>query len=137
MLLDTHIWIWAAEGDLRRLGRRTRRLIEHAAQSRQIYLSTASIFELAALHTAGRVHLALPIETWVDESIERARLRLADITRAIAVDGGLIPITALSDPIDRMLVASARHLDVPLVTRDGPILDYARTGQVRTINAAA
>lgn len=137
MLFDTHVWLWVVEGERRRLGRRTQRLIERADAARQLHVSTASIFEVGALHTAGKIHLSMPIELWIDSSIERGGLRLTAVTRPIAVDGGLIPVTALRDPIDRMLVATARHLDVPLVTRDGPILDYAHaTGLVRTVNAA-
>ena len=137
MLLDTHVWMWGAEGELRRLGRRTQRLIERARAASQLYISAASTFELAALHAAGRIHLSLPIDMWIDTSIEQGGLRLTDLTKPMAVDAGLIPVTALADPIDRMLIASARHLDVPFVTRDRPILDYARTtGQVRVIDAA-
>lgn len=137
MLLDTHVWLWVAEGDARRVGRRARRLIEQARTAGALRVSTASIFELAALHTAGRIHLARPTETWVRDSIDTGRLTLIDVTMPIALDAGLIPAPALPDPVDRLIVASARHLGVRLVTRDQPLLDYARTtGQVRVINAA-
>lgn len=69
--------------------------------------------------------------------MERNALRVTDVT-LIAIDAGSIPPAALSDPFDRMVVASARQLDVPLVTRDGRIFDYARTSrQVRVLDASA
>jgi PIN domain nuclease of toxin-antitoxin system len=38
-----------------------------------------------------------------------------------------------SDPIDRMLVATARIEGLTLVTRDRAILDYAAQGHVRAL----
>lgn len=137
MLLDTHVWLWVAEGDPRRVGQRARRLIEQARTAGTLRIAIASIFELAALHTAGRIHLARPTETWVRDSIETGRLTLIDVTMSIAIDAGLIPVAALPDPVDRLLVACARHLGAAFVTRDAPILDYAQTsGQVRILDAA-
>ena len=37
------------------------------------------------------------------------------------------------DPADRLLVATARALDVPILTRDRKILDYAEAGRVKAI----
>jgi PIN domain nuclease of toxin-antitoxin system len=37
------------------------------------------------------------------------------------------------DPADRLLIATARDLGVPLVTRDRRILDYAAQGHVDAI----
>jgi PIN domain nuclease of toxin-antitoxin system len=41
------------------------------------------------------------------------------------MDAGQIPREALADPIDRLLVASARQLDGVLMTADARILEYA------------
>jgi PIN domain nuclease of toxin-antitoxin system len=37
------------------------------------------------------------------------------------------------DPADRFLVATARALDIPIVTRDAAILAYASAGHVRAL----
>jgi len=58
------------------------------------------------------------------------------MTPTIAIDAGAIPRTALPDPIDRLLVATARQLDATLITADSGILAYAsRTGDVRVHDA--
>jgi PIN domain nuclease of toxin-antitoxin system len=55
-----------------------------------------------------------------------------DVAAAVAIDAGYIPRSALADPLDRLLVASARQVDATLLTGDSAILSYAgRTGQVR------
>lgn len=138
MLLDTHVWIWAVDGGSR-LGPKTRRRLARAATADEaLAVSTASVFEVAALHTAGRLQLTLSLERWIRESLERSGLQVLDVGRAIAVDAGLVPASALADPIDRVLVATAREHDVPLVTRDRALLDYARrTRLVRVVDASA
>jgi PIN domain nuclease of toxin-antitoxin system len=139
VLLDTHVWIWAADGG-RRLGGRTRRGLKQVTTATDYahaaYLSAASVFETVALHTAGRLRFTLPVERWIREAIDRGNLRVLDPEREVAVDAGLIPASALADPIDRWLVATARAYDLPLVTADRRILDYAaRTGLVRVVDA--
>ena len=138
MLLDTHAWIWAATDEPGRLGPKTRRAISRAAAAGTLLVTTASVFEITALATAGRLRLNQSAEKWVRDSVALGGLRVVDIDMDIAIDAGAIPSAALADPIDRMLVASARAYDVPLVTRDRQIIDYAnRSRLVRVSDAAA
>ena len=138
MLLDTHAWIWAAADEPGKLGPKTRRLIARAAAGGTLLVTTASVFEITALATAGRLRLNQSAEKWIRDSIHRGGLRVIDIDLDIVIDAGAIPSSALGDPVDRMLVASARAYDVPLVTRDRQIIDYAnRSRLVRVANAAA
>lgn len=137
MLLDTHVWIWAADGGAR-LGPKTRRQLDRISVRTPgaLCVSAVSAFEIAALHTAGRLQLTLPVERWIRETIHRAHLRTLEIDRDLSIDAGLIPAKALPDPIDRWLVATAREHDMPLVTADRVILNYAtRTGLVRVVDA--
>ncbi len=137
MLLDTHVWVWAADSATGHFGPRTRRLLDREAALGRAHVSTVSLFEVAALHAAGRLRLALPVESWINESLERGALRVAELTRSIALDGGLVPASALADPFDRLLVATARQLGVPFVTRDRRILDYAAANGTPAVVDAA
>jgi len=132
LLLDAHAWIWAVEGDVRRVGPRSRRLIAQAEARDALRVSPATLFEIVALHTAGRLRLALPPERWIEASLERPGIRVAELTREVAIDAAFIPRSALPDPLDRLLVASARQLGATLLTGDAAVLAYAaRTGNVR------
>ena len=133
LLLDTHVWIWGAEHD-ERLGARTRRLIEHGDAQDLLRISPISVLELATLHTVGRVRFTRSLVQWIRGATER--VRLAELTMDVAVDAGLIPRTALADPLDRVLVATARHVGATLVTADRAILTYARGGHVRVHDAS-
>jgi len=136
LLLDTHVWLWSVEGDERRIGRRARQLLVKAEARQTIRISPVTIFELAVLHTVGRVQLARSLDQWVGDSLDDAGIRVAELTPAIALDSGSIPRGALADPLDRLLVATARHLDAVFLTGDARILDYARkTGAVRVHDA--
>jgi PIN domain nuclease of toxin-antitoxin system len=137
LLLDTHAWIWSAEGDKRKIGQRARRLIERAASHDRIRVSPATIFEVTALSLAGRLRLARSLEQWIEEALAAPGLRLAELTVSIAIDAGSIPRAALADPLDRLLVATARALDATLLTADAPILAYAAdTGRLRVADAS-
>lgn len=133
VLLDTHTWIWSVEGDERRVQRKARALLARAEAQERIRVSPVSIFEVVALHTSGRLRLSSPPESWIRESLAVAGVRLAEVTPAIAGDAGAIPRAALNDPLDRLLVATARQLRATLLTGDAQILEYAR----RTANVTA
>ena len=138
MILDTHAWIWAIEGG-RKLGPKIRRRLTHASSSfpGAVSISTVSVFEVAALHTAGRLQLNQPVERWIRTAIDKAAVRVIDLETSMAIDAGLIPASALPDPFDRCLVATAREYGIPLVTCDRRILDYAaRTKLVKVIDGS-
>jgi PIN domain nuclease of toxin-antitoxin system len=133
VLLDTHVWIWMV-ADAARLGARTRRQLGRVAAP---CVSTISAFEISALHAAGRLLFNQPVERWIRESIATAGFRVLDLEAGIAIDAGSIPASTLPDPIDRLLVATAREYQLPLVTGDRRIVDYAsRTRLVRVVDAS-
>ena len=135
-LLDTHIWIWTAEGEERRVGQGTRRLLVRALAAGLIRVSPINLFEVTTLHVTGRVRFTRPLGQWIRETLETSNARVAELTADIAVDAGHIPRTVLSDPMDRLLVATARQLDATFVTADRAILAYARGGHVRVHDAS-
>ena len=132
-LLDTHVWLWSVDGD-RRLGAGSTRLLERAATHDRIRVSPVSFFEITALHATGRLRVIRPLDQWLHEAL--AQVRVAELTSEAAMDAGHIPRTALADPMDRLLVATARQHDATLVTADRAILAYARGGHVRVHDAS-
>lgn len=136
LLLDTHTWIWSVDGDTRRIGSRARRRLARAAAEGQVRVSTASVFELVALCAASRLKLSRSPEQWVRGALASPGVRVIDLSMEMALDAGQITRGALADPIDRLLVATARQLDAEFMTADAPILAYAaETGRVRVVHA--
>lgn len=125
LLLDTHVWYWAITDDSRRLGRRTRRLLARAGSDNNVLVSVVSVFELVALHALGRIRLDRAPQAWIREALDVAGVRLAELTSDAAIDAGGIPREVLPDPLDRLLIATARRSNAMLVTADERILQYA------------
>lgn len=136
LLLDTHVWIWSLEGDVRRIGRRARALLSRAESQDAIRISPVTLFEVMALHTIGRLQLTRSADEWIRQAMASAPVRIAELSPAIAMDAGRIPRDVLADPMDRLLVATAREMEATLLTADVRILDYAaRARMVRTQHA--
>ena len=132
ILLDTHVWIWLVRGE-GRIPRNVLELIFAAAGARSMFLSVMSIWELSLLEAKGRISLNAPCLTWVRTALDRSGALTVPLTSEIAVSCHRLPGQIHSDPIDRILVATARIEDLTLVTRDRAILDYAAQGHVRAL----
>ena len=72
-------------------------------------------------------------KTWFARFMAQPGVIEAPFTADIAIDSSHLPGTSPDDPADRLLIATARHLNLPLVTRDHEIIAYARAGYVRVI----
>lgn len=118
LLLDTHIWLWSLLAP-ERLSRRVARALEDEAN--ELWLSPVSTWELIALVERGRVTLAGEPSSWLREAFERAPLSEAPLTQEIALAAAAIELPH-RDPADRLLAATARVLDLRLVTADERLL---------------
>jgi len=72
-------------------------------------------------------------KAWFAKVMAAPGLREAALTPAIAVDASYLPGSVHGDPADRLLIATARHLGVPIVTRDAKIIAYAGQGFVQVV----
>ena len=135
IVLDTHALIWAVEGD-RRLGASASRLIEETVQTDRVVLSAITPWEVALLVERGRLRLGRELSGWIEEVLALPGVSLVPIEPAIAIDSVRLPGDFHADPADRFIVATARHLDAPLLTADRKILNYSAAGHVQTVNAA-
>lgn len=72
-------------------------------------------------------------KTWFARLMAGPGIREAALTAAAAIDASHLPGDFHADPGDRLIVATARDRDVPVVTRDRLILAYGAAGYVRTI----
>jgi PIN domain nuclease of toxin-antitoxin system len=134
-LLDTHVWLWTVE-DARQLGRRTARVIERWAEQDALRISPLTIFEIVSLHASGRLHLSQGPREWTVLALENSRARLAALPMEAILEAGAIGTPAVPDPIDRLLIGTARHTDATLVTADRRILDYAKSADRLAVHDA-
>jgi PIN domain nuclease of toxin-antitoxin system len=60
-------------------------------------------------------------------------VRLTLLSPEIAIESSFLPPPMHGDPADRLLIATARALGIPIVTRDRRILNYAAAGFVAAV----
>jgi len=82
-----------------------------------------------------RRRLSLPMEplSFLDGFMERFEAKLSDLTPEILIHSSLMPGEPHKDPMDRILVATARLKNMILVTSDRSILSYGKAGHVRAL----
>ena len=64
-------------------------------------------------------------QEWVNRALLETGFQLEPLSPAIALGAYQLPGEFHSDPADRMIVATARHLNATLVTRDEKIRAYS------------
>lgn len=120
LLLDTHAFLWWITDD-DRLSERAGELI--ADGSNDVYLSSASAWEIAIKAGLGRIKL--PDNTWsfTPEQLERNAFQALPVHVSHAV--GVITLPDIHrDPFDRMLVAQAMIEGLSIVSGDEQIGRY-------------
>ena len=127
-LLDTHVWIWSEESP-ERLGRHARHQLTDVDQNR--FVSTISTLEIARLMELGLVRLKHPITEWRNRSMENLDAVTMGLTHEIAAEAYNLPGKFHKDPIDRVLVATARIEQLTLITADDLILRYPHVKTLR------
>jgi len=114
LLLDTHIWLWSLLAP-ENLSRRVAKALEDPKN--ELWLSAMSTWELVMLVERKHVTLEKPVDAWIREAMAAVPLREAPITHEIALGTQHI-LLPHGDPVDRLIAATARVLELTLVTAD-------------------
>jgi PIN domain nuclease of toxin-antitoxin system len=134
VLLDTCAVIWLANGDVLHHGALDQ--IIQAGLADGVFVSPVSGWEIGLLsRPRPGVNLQfLPNPAaWFARFMSGPTIRPADFTWQIGIDASQLPGTLHGDPADRLLIATARHMNLPIVTRDGKIQAYASAGHVSVV----
>ena len=131
LLLDTHAAVWLTEGQA--MSAQGTRAIRAAMEADELLFSAVSAWEIGLLVAKKQIALAVPVQMWLGRFAEKPGIRIIALDAETALNSTLLPQPFVQDPADRFLVASARALNVPIITRDKRILDYAKAGHVRAV----
>jgi PIN domain nuclease of toxin-antitoxin system len=126
LLLDTHIWLWHLEGDAARLAPGVSALLDRAGQASALYVSDISYWEVAVKAARGKLSFSMDVTIWLKRAELAPGIRFLSLDRDTMLLSTRLPGTVHNDPADRMLIAAAKLHNVPLVTADGLIVDYAQ-----------
>lgn len=117
ILLDTHVLVWWLT-ESPGLSNAAKRAIRRHSGPGEIVVSAISVLEIATAARRGRLQFTVPVEQWLSDMRCIPQLRLEPISADIAALAGSLVDPMHGDPADRMIVATATVLGVPLVTAD-------------------
>lgn len=119
VLLDTHVVLWALS-EPHRLGAH-RQVVEDPSTSR--LLSAVVTWEVAIKAGLGRLDVPRPLRAWAQRALDDLAAEPLPVTVEHTL--GVADLPALHrDPFDRLLVAQAQMLGVPLLTADAALAGY-------------
>ena len=120
MLLDTCTFLWLATDDPA-LSEPARAAIRDP--SHPLYLSAASVWEIAVKYTIGKLPLPAPPRVLVPELRRLHHIDPLAFDERDALTVELLP-PAHRDPFDRMLIAQAIARGIPVLTPDPMFRQY-------------
>lgn len=136
LLLDTHVLVWLVLGE-RMLRTQAREAVHEASRQDRILVSAITPWEIGVLASKKRIDLHRDAMEWVRGVLSFAGVSLVPLEPEIAVASTCLPWEMHADPADRILVATARHLGATLVTADRALLEFARQGHFKGMDASA
>jgi PIN domain nuclease of toxin-antitoxin system len=112
LLLDTHSFLWFTENNPKLSSLALSYLQD---TNNQIFLSFASVWELAIKISTGRFVLNLPFETFFSQQLQVNRIALLEPTISHAAVVALLPYHH-RDPFDRMIISQAVVEQIPILS---------------------
>lgn len=144
LVLDTHVWVWASgeAGGPTQLKAAVLPAIESAARNRVLFVSAASIWELALKAQRAQALVSGDLHAWVKDQRRFPGVRVISMGARVAIDVTLLPPWIRRrdgkehrDPADRFIVATARRLNATVITCDEEIIEYAIQGHAKAYDA--
>jgi len=117
---DTHALLYHAGRD-RRLGRRAAAVFAACeARAAIVYVPVVALWEVSLLVRRGRIRLRESLAEFVNDLFSNPAYQPCDLTaeQVVLADRE----RPNDDPFDALIVAAARTLDLPLITRDADIV---------------
>jgi PIN domain nuclease of toxin-antitoxin system len=114
LLLDTHTLLWFVEGSSQ-LPARTRNLLFE--EQDDVFVSTASIWEIAIKTSVGKLRFAADIGPFFKTEMARNAFLSLPIAHEHAARVATLPLHH-RDPFDRLLVAQCEIERLAIVSRD-------------------
>ena len=118
---DTHPLVWYATGKPARLSRKALSAFNAASREEAlIYVPGFVFWEIAMLLKVGRISLQEDYGEWAEHLVAQPGFDVARFSVEVTNVAFGFPF---SDPFDGVITATARVMDLPLITKDSDIID--------------
>lgn len=124
IVIDTHVLVWWVSGSVTLSTAAHKAINNTLSNGGEVLISSISAWEIAMLVEKGRLVLSMDVESWLDEVSQIDGVRFLPVDNETGVKATALPGDFHKDLADRMIVATARKLAVPLVTADEKVLQY-------------
>ncbi len=124
IVIDTHVLVWWVSGETCLSTAADKAIKETLLNGSEVIVSAISAWEISMLIEKGRLILSMDVASWLDEVTHIDGVRFVPIDIETGIKSTLLPGEFHKDPADRMIVATARKLAVPLVTADEKMMHY-------------
>jgi PIN domain nuclease of toxin-antitoxin system len=132
LLLDTHAAVWVFENVP--IARAAAEVMHAASRDgTPVLVSPITAWEIGQLASRGRIDLSAVPHRWFRGLLATPGIHLAELSPDILIAASFLPGTPPRDPMDRILIATARELAATLVTRDREMLAYGEQGNVSVL----
>ena len=121
IVLDTHIWIWWVD-EAPKLTSANLEIIQ-THQDSGLGISMISCWEIAKLVEKGRLSFDCPVNEWLELALAYPGIELIDLSLPIILQSTRLKAFH-NDPADQIIVATAKVLNLPLLSQDTKILAY-------------
>ncbi|WP_115669094.1 type II toxin-antitoxin system VapC family toxin [Ciceribacter selenitireducens] len=131
-LLDTCFVIWMSRQEML-APLSLEMLAESRVRAIPSYVSTATAWEMAMLLSKGRIRETRDVDHWYRDFLRDGGFAEQPVTARTFMASCFLPQPIHNDPIDRILIATARENDLTIITRDRAILSYGALGHVKVL----
>jgi PIN domain nuclease of toxin-antitoxin system len=106
---------------------RVTQLIDRSGTASQLLVSDISYWEVAVKSAKGKLTLSVDVGVWLARASAAPGIRFLPLDRDVLLLSTRLAGAAQNDPADRMLLATAQLNNIPLVTTDKLLIDYAKS----------
>jgi PIN domain nuclease of toxin-antitoxin system len=130
-LLDTCVILFALEGV--ELQEEAISQMSKVGDGSFLFLSPASAWEIGKLVSAKKLRLPIEPLDYFEKFASTQGVSICELNSEIMVRSSFLPDLDHKDPMDCILIATARVNNYTIITRDRAILAYGRQGHVKTL----
>jgi PIN domain nuclease of toxin-antitoxin system len=131
LLLDTCAAIWLMENVLPKGA--VDALTRAYNDGHPTYVSPITAWEIGNLARKGKLRSSLAPSRWFEGLMNSPGMALCDMPPTVLLESCELLNFPTNDPADRIIAATARGYGFTVVTRDKPLLSYAKQGYLNVL----